>query len=79
MEQKWKVKSKVVLVVAGALGAMTPKLAESLQQIPGKTTKVSVQKSAVFGTAKILRSTLKLPVIHTNVRIAQVLPLTLCG
>ena len=31
---------------------MTPKLEEWLQQIPGATSELSVQKSAVLGTAK---------------------------
>lgn len=30
------------------------------QQIPGTTSEISVQKSAVLGTARILRRTLKL-------------------
>ncbi len=61
LEKMWKVRATVVPVVIGALGAVTPKLGEWLQQIPGKTSEVSVQKSAVLGTAKILRRTLKLP------------------
>ena len=61
LERMWKVKVKVVLVVIGALGAVTPKLEERLQQIPGTTSELSVQRSAVPGTAKILRRTLKLP------------------
>ena len=56
----WKAKASVVPVVVGALGAVTPKLGEWLQQIPGTTTEASVQKSAVLGTAKILHRTLKL-------------------
>ena len=51
-------KAKVVPV---ALGAVTPKLEEWLQQILGTTLELSVQKSAVLGAAKILRRTLKLP------------------
>ena len=61
LERMWKVKASVVPVVVGALGAVTPKLGEWLQQIPGTTSEASVQKSAVLGTAKILRRTLKLP------------------
>ncbi|KAF7666334.1 hypothetical protein LDENG_00110960 [Lucifuga dentata] len=37
----WKVKSTVVPVVIRALGAVTPKLREWLQQIPGATPEVS--------------------------------------
>ncbi|CAI5656802.1 unnamed protein product [Oreochromis niloticus] len=61
LERMWRVKVTVVPVVIGALGAVTPKLGEWLQQIPGTTSEISVQKSAVLGTAKILRRTLKLP------------------
>ncbi|XP_078808275.1 uncharacterized protein LOC144994388 [Oryzias latipes] len=61
LEKAWKVKVTVVPVVIGALGAVTLKLEEWLQQIPGKTSDLSVQKSAVLRTAKILRRTLKLP------------------
>jgi len=38
------------------IGAMTPKLGERLQQIPG--TEISVQRSTVTETAKILHRTL---------------------
>ncbi|KAL4000544.1 hypothetical protein ACER0C_008315 [Sarotherodon galilaeus] len=48
----WRVKITVVPVVIGALGAVTPKLGEWLQQIPGTTSEISVQKSAVLGRAK---------------------------
>uniref|UniRef100_A0A3B5PPD0 Reverse transcriptase domain-containing protein n=1 Tax=Xiphophorus maculatus TaxID=8083 RepID=A0A3B5PPD0_XIPMA len=61
LERAWKVKTTVVPVVIGALGAVTPKLDQWLQQIPGTTSDISVQKCAVLGTAKILRRTLKLP------------------
>ena len=54
----WNKKAKVVPVV---IGAVTPKLEEWLQQIPGTKSELSVQKSVVLGTAKILRRTLKLP------------------
>ncbi|KAF7645372.1 hypothetical protein LDENG_00205860, partial [Lucifuga dentata] len=56
LEWTWKVKSKVVPMVIGALRAVTPKLGEWLQEIPGTTSEVSVQKSAVLGTAKILQN-----------------------
>lgn len=49
----------MVLVVTGALRTATPKLGEWHQQIPGATTEISVQKSAVIGTAQILCRTLK--------------------
>ena len=60
LERMRKVKAKVVPGVVGALGAVAPKLGEWLQQIPGTTSELSVQKSAVLGTAKTLHRTLKL-------------------
>ena len=54
-------KATVVPVVIGALGAVTPKFEEGLQQIPGTPSELSVQSSSVLGTAKILPTTLKLP------------------
>ena len=44
LERTWKVKAKVVPVVIGARGAVTPKLEERLQQIPGTTSELSVQR-----------------------------------
>lgn len=61
LEKMWGVKASVVPVVIGALGAVTPKLEGWLQQIPGTPSETSVQKSAILGTAKILRRTLRLP------------------
>lgn len=40
----WRVKFKVVSMVIGALGAVTPKVGKQLHQIPGTITEVSVQK-----------------------------------
>ncbi|KAF7643158.1 hypothetical protein LDENG_00244290 [Lucifuga dentata] len=69
LERTWKVKSKVVPVVIGALGAVTPKLGEWLQEIPGTTSEVSVQKSAVLGTAKILQNPQTPRPLHTHTHI----------
>lgn len=44
LEQMWKLKSKVVPVVIRALGAVTAKLGEWLQQIPGRTSEVYVRR-----------------------------------
>lgn len=51
----------MVPVVIGPLGVITPTLGEKLQQIPETTSKISVQKGAVLGTAKILHRTFRLP------------------
>ena len=61
LEKMWKGKATAVPVVIRALWAATPKLGQWLHLIPGTTCEISVQKSAVLGTAKILRRTLRLP------------------
>lgn len=55
------VRATVISVVIGALGAVTPKLGKWLQQIPEMTSEISVQRSTVLETAKILHRTFKLP------------------
>lgn len=55
-EEMWGVK---VTVAIGTLGAVIPKLGEWIQQIPGTTSEISVQKRAILGAAKILRRTLR--------------------
>ncbi len=60
LQRIWKVKSKVVPVVVGALGAVTPVLQKWLKEIPGEHAYRNLQKSALIGTAKILRRTLNL-------------------
>ena len=49
----WGVRAAVMPVVIVALGAITPKMSWWLQQIPG-TSEISIQKSAIVETAKIL-------------------------
>lgn len=46
-------KTTVVPVVIRSLGAVTPTLEEWLQKIPGTTSAIIVQKSAVLGTPRI--------------------------
>lgn len=48
LERTWKAKRTVVPVVIGALGTVTAKLEEQLQQVLGTTSEISVQNSTVF-------------------------------
>lgn len=57
----WNLNATWVPVVIRALGAVIPKLGKRVQQIPGKTSDIYIQKCAVLATAKILCMTLKLP------------------
>lgn len=54
LEKMQSMKATVAPVVLGALSAMISKLGEWLQQIPGMTSEIFVQKSTVLGTPKIL-------------------------
>ena len=52
------VKALVEPLVIGALGGVTPKLGEWFKQVLATASEIAV-KSAILGTAKILRRTLK--------------------
>ena len=56
----WGVKASLVSVVIGEPGPVIPKLGERLQQIPGITLDITVQKRAIPGITKILHRTLRL-------------------
>lgn len=60
LEKMWKVRTKLIAVVLGALRIVIPKMAEWLKQILG-TSELPFQKSTVLGTAKILCEILKVP------------------
>nr|XP_061795480.1 uncharacterized protein K02A2.6-like [Nerophis lumbriciformis] len=59
LERAWKVNAAVVPVVIGTQGTVSATLEKWLQQIPGVTSDIPVQRSAVLGTAKVLRRTLR--------------------
>ena len=51
----WKVKTKVVPIVLGALGTVPLRLKGNLKDIGVDTSITSIQKSAMLGSARILR------------------------
>ena len=55
LEQLWKVKIIVAPAVVGALGAITDRLLVWLAQIPATISEVELQKSALLGTAEVIR------------------------
>ena len=67
LKRMWGVKTSMVPVVIGAVRTLTPKWDMWLKQIPGITSEVSVQKSAILvdripdNPDKILSRTLRLP------------------
>ena len=59
MARLWNVKAKVVPIVVGALGAVTPNLCKYLDAI-GVTARIELlQKTALLGTARLLRRVLE--------------------
>ena len=61
IQRMWDVKAKVVPVVIGALGAVTNNLEAYLEQIPGDHRVRPLIKTALLGSAHILRRVLDLP------------------
>ena len=58
----WKIRIMVIPVVVGALGAIVAdRLPGWLAQILGTISEVELQKSAILGTAQVLRRVLRLP------------------
>jgi len=54
----WNVKIKVILVIIGATGNTSESIRQYLSNIPGKHEINELQKTAIFGTAHILRKVL---------------------
>jgi hypothetical protein len=51
----WNVKAKLILVIRGVTGTISESLRQYLSYIPGKHEIMELQKTAVVGTARILR------------------------
>jgi len=60
IEKMWNVRARVVPIVVGALGATTNRLQEWTGMVSEKKDTISLQKSALLGTARILRQVLQL-------------------
>jgi hypothetical protein len=54
----WNVKTKVIPAIIGATGTISKSLRQYLNNIPGKQAFKGLQKTAVLGTAYILRKVL---------------------
>jgi hypothetical protein len=60
IQKSWKVKTKTIPVIIGALGVVNKSLAKYLKELPGETTIAELQKITLLGTAHILRKALSL-------------------
>jgi hypothetical protein len=54
----WNVKATVIPVIIGATGTISKSLRQYLSNIPGKHEIEALQKTAILGTAHILRKVL---------------------
>ena len=54
----WNVKTKVISVITGATGTISNSFRKYVSNIPGKHEVKELQKSAILGTAHILRKVL---------------------
>jgi len=54
----WNVKTKLIPVIIGAIGAVSNSFRKYVSNIPGKHEVKELQKTAILGTAHILRKVL---------------------
>ena len=60
LRRMWEVKTKVVPIVLGALGTLPLRLKGNLKGIGVDTSITLIQKSALLGSARILRKVLEM-------------------
>jgi len=58
IQRLWNVKSKVMTVIIGATGTMSKSFRKYVSNIPGKHEVKELRKTAILGTAHILRKVL---------------------
>jgi len=58
IQRMWNVKTKVIPVIRGATGTISKSLRKYVSNIPGKLEVKETQKTAILGTAHILRKVL---------------------
>ena len=58
IQRMWNVKTKVIPVIIGATGTVSKSFRKYLSNIPGKHEVKELQKTAILGTAHILRKVL---------------------
>jgi len=58
IQRMWNVKTKVIPVITGATGTISKSFRKYVSYIPGKHEVKELQKTAILGTAHILRKVL---------------------
>jgi len=61
VQRMWNIKARAVPIVIGPLGATSSNLEKHLREIPGKNKIPHLAKTAILGSAHILRKVLDLP------------------
>ena len=58
MQRMWNVKTKAIPVIIGASGTVSKSFRKYVSNIPGKHEVKELQKTAILGTAQVLRKVL---------------------
>ena len=58
IQRMWKVKTRVIPVIIGATGTISKSFRKYISNIPGNHEVKEIQKTAILGTAHILRKAL---------------------
>jgi hypothetical protein len=58
IQRMWNVKTKVIPIIIGATGTISKSFRKYVSNIPGKHEVKELQKTAILGTAHILRKVL---------------------
>jgi len=58
IQRMWNVKTKVIPVITGATGTISTSFRKYVSNIPGKHEVKELQKTAILGSAHILRKVL---------------------
>ena len=58
IQRTWKVKTRVITVIIGATGTISKSFRKYISNIPGNHEVKELQKTAILGTANILRKVL---------------------
>jgi hypothetical protein len=58
IQRMWNIKTKVIPVIIGATGSISKSFREYVSNIPGNREVKELRKTAILGTARILRKVL---------------------
>ena len=59
VQRMWNLKCTIIPVIIGATGIVTRSLRKHFEDIPGKYSRDSLQKTAILGTSHIIRKVLQ--------------------